>query len=141
MQAGEIPQYPPLHHEGGSRPDSNEYSPPPNLDAAQQRKRTFSTISNDYSPSYQPQRHSVGWEPPRHLPPPSAYQMSQQVSGEATSSNFRTHYSPNGLAPQPVWSTAPDTAVRPNTSFGSSGHADQNYSEQNLEWDDTLVNG
>jgi hypothetical protein len=134
MQAGEIPQFTSLHHEGGSRPGSNEYSPPPNMD---QRKRTFSSISNEFSsPAYQAQRPSVGWssaEASRQLPPPN-------YSGDQAQSGFRTHYSPNGLAPQAVWSNAPDT-LRTNASFGSMGQADQSYPDHKVDWDDSLING
>lgn len=142
MQAGELPQFTTLHHEGGSRPGSNEYSPPPNMEGAQ-RKRTFSSISNEFSPpTYQGQRQSGGWssgEASRQLPPPN-YQLSQPASGEQAQSSFRTHYSPNGLAPQAVWSNAPDT-LRANTSFGSMVPADQNYSDHKVEWDENLING
>jgi Fungal Zn(2)-Cys(6) binuclear cluster domain len=145
IQAGEIPQYPPMHHEGGSRPASNEYSPPPNLDSSQPRKRTFSSISNEFSPAYQPQRPSATWTPsetPRHLPPPSsAYQMSQPAGGEQGQAAFRTHYSPNGLAPQAVWSSAPETPLRAGASFGAAGQVDQNYSDHKIDWDDNLING
>lgn len=144
MQAGEMPQFTPLqHHEGGSRRGSNEYSPTPGIEGAQQRKRTFSSISNEFSsPAYQPQRPSIGWssaEAPRHLPPPATYQMA--VSGEQPQASFRTHYSPNGLAPQAVWSNAPDTAQRAGGSFGSMGQAEQSYPDHKVEWDDNLVTG
>jgi hypothetical protein len=144
MQAGEMPQFTPLqHHEGGSRRGSNEYSPTPGIEGAQQRKRTFSSISNEFSsPAYQPQRPSIGWssaEAPRHLPPPATYQMP--VSGEQPQASFRTHYSPNGLAPQAVWSNAPDTAQRAGGSFGSMVQAEQSYPDHKVEWDDNLVTG
>jgi hypothetical protein len=142
MQAGEIPQFTPLqHHEGGSRRGSHEYSPTPGIEGAQQRKRTFSSISNEFSsPAYQPQRPPVGgWssaEAPRHLPPPSSYQLP--ASGEQAQASFRTHYSPNGLAPQAIWTNAPDTAQRTATSFG---HAEPNYPDHKVDWDDNLING
>jgi hypothetical protein len=141
MQAGEMPQFPPLHHEGGSRPGSNEYSPPP-VEGAQ-RKRTFSSISNEFSsPAYQAQRPSGAWssgETARQLPPPN-YPLSQPVSGDQAQPSFRTHYSPNGLAPHAIWSTAPDT-LRTSTSFGSLVQADQSYGDHKVDWDDNLING
>jgi hypothetical protein len=143
MQSGEIPQFGPLHHESASRRGSNEYSPPPNIDVSQQRKRTFSTISSDFSPLYQPQRPSVGWAPPepsRHLPPPaSVYQISPPVSAEQSQHLFRpTHYSPNGLAPQPTWRKASDSAIRPG-SFEQIAQAEQIQADLNVEWDDSII--
>jgi hypothetical protein len=146
MQSGEIPQFGPLHHESASRRGSNEYSPPPNIDVSQQqRKRTFSTISSDFSPLYQPQRPSVGWAPPepsRHLPPPaSVYQISPPVSAEQNQTLFRpTHYSPNGLAPQPTWRKSSDSAIRPS-SFEPIAQAEQMQADPNVEWDDSIIDG
>ena len=84
----------------------------------------------------------MGWsstEAPRHLPPPATYQIP--ASGETAQASFRTHYSPNGLAPQAVWSNAPDTTQRTASSFGSIGQAEQSYPDHKVDWDDNLING
>lgn len=142
MHSGEIPVgsfAPQQHHESLSRHGSHEYSPPP-LDAAQ-RKRTYSTISNEFStPAYQSQRLPPGWAEPRHLPPPqSGYQGSPSVTNEQTQSAYRPVYSPNGLAPQPAWRTEPDLALRPNASVESA--IQENHAEPKLEWSDAIIDG
>jgi hypothetical protein len=144
MQAGEIPTFGALHHESISRRGSNEYSPPPNHEGTQQRKRTYSTISNEFSPAYQPQRPNVAWaavDPPRHLPPPqSPYQMSPPVSSESAQP-YRSQYSPNGIAPQPSWRNEPDLTIRPNTSFESVGQTEQLHPDHKIEWSNQIVDG
>jgi hypothetical protein len=135
MQAQELPQYAPMHQEGASRPGSNDFSPPPNMDTGNQRKRTFSTISNDYSPSYQPHRPAPYDPSQRHIAAPQTPYGAQQAVGPEGSSGFRTHYSPNGLAPQPVWNTAPDI-TRSNAPF----HGEPSFQEHSVEWDENLIN-
>lgn len=144
MHSGEISVGPfaPQHHDSLSRRGSHEYSPPP-LDSTQ-RKRTYSTISNEFSsPAYQAQRPPMGWaDPPRHLPPPqSGYQSSPPVSNEQNQPAYRPAYSPNGLAPQPAWRAEPDLAIRPNASYDAASQAEQNHTESKLKWNDAIIDG
>jgi hypothetical protein len=140
MQAGEIPQFAPLHHDGTSRRASNEFSPPPPLDVLHPRKRTYSTISNEFSPAYQSQRPSGGWapEPPRHLPHPASGYPNTPGAPDLP---YRSQYSPNGLAPQPSWKGGPDTARRQSTSLEAAGPLDNAHVESKVEWDDTIIDG
>lgn len=139
MQAGEIPQFAPLHHDGTSRRASNEFSPPPPLDVLQPRKRTFSTISNEFSPAYQGQRTSGGWaapEPSRHLPHPgSGYPNTPGAADQP----YRSQYSPNGLAPQPSWKTGPELAQRQSNSIEGAGASDHAHLDSKVEWDDGII--
>ncbi len=118
MHAGEIHhQFSSPHHEGPSpQRESNEFSPPPA--ASQQRKRTFSNISGEFSSPYQPQR-------------PSAHYTPYTQSGS---------YSPNGLAPHPTWKGAPDTDRRLSGSLEAMA-AEPPSSEFVLEWNDALADG
>ena len=144
MQSGEMPQFGSLHHDGPSRRGSHEYTPPPNIGGShQQPKRTYSTISIDFSPVYQSQRPSVGWAPPEpsgHLPPPSSVcQMPPTVHAEQSQPVFRpTHSSPNGLAPHPTWQKSTDSAIRPGP-FGSITQAEQTQADNNVEWDENTI--
>ncbi|KAI9736562.1 MAG: Glucose-responsive transcription factor [Claussenomyces sp. TS43310] len=146
MQAGEIPQFTGLHHDGTPRRASDEYTPPPPpIEATEARKRTYSSISNEFASGYQPQRPTAGWpatdasrQPPH---PTSGYQGTTQISPDQTKSPYRSQYSPNGMAPQPMWRNGPETARRASTSFDSMPPPDHNNLEPKVEWDDSLVEG
>lgn len=136
MQSGEI-QYAPLQHDGTPPQGQEEYSPPPN-GGPSARKRTYSTISNDFNTSLQNHRPSVNWtsqEQQRHIPPGTTYPANPDQS----QIGYRPQYSPNGMAPQPIWADGPDSARRPSASFEGYTHANNNHIESRLEWNDALM--
>jgi hypothetical protein len=135
MQSGEI-QYAHMQHDG-TPPRADEYSPPPNAGSAQ-RKRTYSSISNEFGAGFQHPRASMGWnqEPPRQLPHPSGAQYSQAPQD---SLSYRPQYSPNGMAPQPLWTNGPDSVRRPSVSYENFTQANHNHVESRLEWDDAII--
>ena len=134
MQSGEI-QYTPMQHDGTPPQGQEEYSPPPN--GGSSRKRTYSTISNDFGASIQNHRPSVSWNPqePQRNIPPGPYPATPDQS----QIGYRPQYSPNGMAPQPVWANGPDAARRPSAAFDGYSHTNHNHIEIKLEWDDALV--
>lgn len=137
-QSGEALHYPPHAEGGGSRRASNDYSPPPpHLEGQPPRKRTYSSISQDFAPGYQSQRQSGQWqalETPRHHAAPAAPYGQANVAPE---SSYRPLYSPNGLAPQPQWRNAPPEAGR--GSFDGIPAAEGAHADHKLEWDEYIA--
>ena len=135
-QSGEALHYPPHPETGASRRASNDYSPPPHLEG-QPRKRTYSSISQDFGTGYQSQRQSGQWQPldaSRHHPPPSGTYGQANVASE---SSYRPLYSPNGLAPQPQWRNAPPETGR--TSFDGLQSAEGIHGDHKPEWDEYIA--
>lgn len=134
-QAGDAMHYPHPEVEMPRRA-SNDYSPPPHMEG-QPRKRTYSSISQDFGPGYQSQRQSGQWqqaENPRHLPQPPGPYGQVNVAPEPL---YRPLYSPNGLAPQPQWRNAPPDASR--GSFEGVAQVDAAYGDPKFEWDDYIA--
>ncbi|RFU35137.1 hypothetical protein B7463_g1215, partial [Scytalidium lignicola] len=138
MQAGEIPGYLAHHESPSQRRASDEFTPPPNVDGAQ-RKRTYSSVSNEYGTSYQPQRSSTGWglqdsqRQHSHVTPTFS---TPQTAG--SNQIFREpNYSPNGLQPTPTWRNQPESQ-RQSISFEAVASLDQNH-EYGSDWDDSIV--
>jgi hypothetical protein len=99
---------------------SHEYSPPPQMDS-QARKRTYSSISQDFNSPYPSQRQSGQWfETPQQ--PRSAYPQDHRPP----------LYPPNGLAPQPQWRDAP-----PETRLAFE--LGEEYAGQRVDWDDFIA--
>jgi hypothetical protein len=143
MQASEIPvQYMPHHDSPLQRRGSGEFSPPPNNEISP-RKRTYSSISGEFSTPYQPQRPSVGsWptqETPRHLPHPSSAFATPPTAPAAPHVFREPNYSPNGLQPLPQWRNAPEPPPRQNSSFDSISQAEHGHSDHAVEWDEGVV--
>lgn len=143
MQASEIPvQYMPHHDSPLQRRGSGEFSPPPNNEISP-RKRTYSSISGDFSTPYQPQRPSVGsWptqETPRHLPHPSSAFATPPTAPAAPHVFREPNYSPNGLQPLPQWRNAPEPPPRQNSSFDSISQAEHGHSDHAVDWDESVV--
>jgi hypothetical protein len=137
MQASDIPvaQYLPHHESPMQRRPSDEYSPPPHGENT--RKRTYSTVSNEFGTPYMPQRAQAPWtapEPPRHLPPPTTF-SPPQGSGVFRDPNF----SPNGIQPQPHWRNPPDLAHRQALSFDNI--PEEAVIERPAELDDAVFEG
>ncbi|KAH8816177.1 hypothetical protein F5884DRAFT_212493 [Xylogone sp. PMI_703] len=134
MQAGELPSYLAHHDSPTQRRTSEEFTPPPNVDGTQ-RKRTYSSISNEYGTPYQPQRSS-GWglQDSQRQHPPSFATPQTGGSGQM----FREpNYSPNGLQPTPTWRNQPEH--RPSAQFEGAAALEQSTIEHGPEWDDGIV--
>jgi hypothetical protein len=133
-QSGEALHYPPHVEGGGSRRASHDYSPPP--PHTEGRKRTYSSISQDFGSGYQSQRQSGQWQAldtPRHGAAAATY---GQANATAESSYRPPLYSPNGLAPQPQWRNAPPEAGR--SSFDGLPSAEGAHADHKLEWDEYI---
>ncbi|OBT77570.1 hypothetical protein VF21_04629 [Pseudogymnoascus sp. 05NY08] len=134
-QSGDALHYPPHVEGGGSRRASHDYSPPP--PHPEGRKRTYSSISQEFGPGYQSQRQSGQWQAldtPRHHGAPAAAYGQANVAAE---SSYRPPlYSPNGLAPQPQWRNAPAEAGR--ASFDGLAAGEGAHADHKLEWDEYI---
>ncbi|KAF4631153.1 hypothetical protein G7Y89_g6986 [Cudoniella acicularis] len=146
MQAGEIPVAPFLatHSENPmQRRASDEFSPPPNPEGGP-RKRTYSSLSTEFSTPYQPQRPPSGWasqELPRHSTNASpAFTTPQPTPGPVHM--FREpNYSPNGLQPTPQWRKPPEVPRPQSSSFEGMLPNDQSQLDHTPGWDDALIEG
>jgi hypothetical protein len=145
MQASELPvqqQYMQHHDTTLQRHGSDEFSPPPNPDGSP-RKRTYSSISGEFSTPYQPQRSQAReWasqEQPRHLPHPSSTFATPQTAPPAANMFREPNYSPNGLQPVPQWRNAPDPPHRQGSSFDSNVQAEHGHTDYAVEWNEGLV--
>jgi hypothetical protein len=144
MQAGgsgEIPSQQYLQHHDSplQRRGSDELSPPPNTELPS-RKRTYSSVSNEFNTPYQPHRGSTAWapqEPPRHLPSP----FGAPQTAPAAQMSRDPNYSPNGLQPTPKWRGGLEPVRRQSSSFESMVQGDQSHGEPTVDWDETIVDG
>lgn len=135
-QSGEALHYPPHPEGGGSRRPSHDYSPPPPHAEGQPRKRTYSSISQDFGSGYQPQRQSGQWqgpETPRHH---GASAAPYGQANAAPDASYRPAYSPNAMAPQSQWKNPPPEASR--GSFDGVAAVEGAYADHKLEWDDYI---
>jgi len=139
MQAGEVPmsQYPPHHEATLEHRESDEYSPPTNVDM--NRKRTYSSVSNDFNNAYAA-RPPPGWpahDSPRHTTHNSAVFSPSQAPG--TQQYRDPDYSPNLLQQAAVWKSPPEPLLRrQSSSFDSAVPVDQNHIELPMTWDNDI---
>ncbi|KAL3421979.1 hypothetical protein PVAG01_06135 [Phlyctema vagabunda] len=120
-QSGEITQAPAQHEIPYQHRPSEEFSPAPGME--QGRKRSFSSISNDFGTPFQTnQRSGPSWSQDsgrQNHPSTSTFTSNQLASGGPQL--FRDpNYSPNDIQ-QPSWRNAPDTLNRQGNSFNSQG--------------------
>lgn len=113
------------------RRPSEEFSPPPNTEHPS-RKRTFSSVSGDFSSHlvFQPPKNWSPSESARHLPPSYAPQQSHPIFKDP-------NYTSNGMQASQDWGAVPEQHVQ-NTSFeaGRDFHPDHV-----LDWDEAIIDG
>lgn len=142
MQPGDVPSYAAMQDNQAPQV-SNDYSPTPNSNNPSARKRTFSA-SNEYGDPNFPMGHrpSMGWaqqDSPRQPNNSNNLYATPQASADQAQSQYRSHYSPNGIAPQPVWRDGPDMGRQPSIPYDNSQQVEHAQSGAGPEWDETII--
>lgn len=142
MQPGDVPSYAPMQ-DNQSPQVPNDFSPTPASNNPSARKRTFSA-SNEYGDPNYPMGHrpSVAWaqqDSPRQANNANNLYATPQVSADQPQSQYRPHYSPNGIAPQPVWRDGPDMGRQPSISYDNSQQVEHGHAGPGPEWDEAVI--
>jgi hypothetical protein len=140
LQPGEmpVPQYVPQNDNSPLRQHraSEDFSPPADSMA---RKRTFSSVSGDFSSPYQSQRARPGWAPQDASRGLTHHSPSFSTAHPAPIAQMYRDNHLNGLQPSPHWRHPPEPTRQQGSSFESMVQVDQVSGDFNVDWDDNIV--